>query len=193
VSSTSYPFFSSTGQQHVKLTKLVFKGFFDLLLNRISSRLRRLFFLRGPSSSGMSEESYSQVIYDMNLAAAHTLVRLNPTTTFTYVSGAGTDSTEQRRTMGAGVKGKTGNALLRLPCKAAHVLRPAGIQPLHGIKSRTASYRILYTIAKPVFPLLKLLLPNYITTTEQFGRAMIHVAQNGFPKPVLEARDINKA
>ena len=77
--------------------------------------------------------------------------------------------------------------------QSAHVLRPAGIQPLHGIKSRTASYGILYTIAKPVFPLLKLLLPNYITTTEQLGRAMIHVAQNGFPKPILEARDINKA
>jgi hypothetical protein len=95
--------------------------------------------------------------------------------------------------MWARVKGKTENALLRLPFKAAYMFRPAGIQPLHGIESRTASYRILYKIARPVFPLLKLLLPNYITTTEHLARAMIRVAQNGFPKPILEARDINQA
>jgi hypothetical protein len=141
----------------------------------------------------MSEESYSHVIHDMTLAAAHSLVRLNPTMTFIYISGAGTDSTEQGRTMWARVRGKTENALLRLPFKAAYMFRPAGIPPLHGIKSRTASYRILYTTPKPVLPLLKLLLPNYITTTEHLGRAIIRVAQNGFPRPILEARDINKA
>ena len=91
------------------------------------------------------------------------------------------------------IKGKTENALLLLPFKAAYMLRPAGIQPLHGIQSRSASYRILYVLAKPVFPLLKLLFPHYVCTTEHVGRAMIRVAQNGFTKPILEASDINKA
>jgi hypothetical protein len=141
----------------------------------------------------MSEESYSRVTYDITMAAAQTLARLNPSTTFIFVSGAGTDSTEQGRTMWARVKGKTENALLRLPFKAVYAFRPAGIQPLHGIQSRAPSYRVLYALAKPVFPLLRLLLPNYITTTEHLGRAMIRVAKNGFPKPILEARDINQA
>ncbi len=88
---------------------------------------------------------------------------------------------------------QTENALLRLPFKAVYIFRPAGIQPLHGIQSRTASYRVLYALARPVFPLVRLLLPNYITTTEQLGRAMLRVAQNGFPKLILEARDINLA
>jgi hypothetical protein len=109
------------------------------------------------------------------------------------VSGGATDSTEQGRTMWARVKGKTENALLRLHFKTAYMFRPAGIQPLHGIKSRTASYCILYKIAKPVFPLLKVLFPNHIKTTEHLGRAMIRVAQNGFSKQILEARDINHA
>jgi len=95
--------------------------------------------------------------------------------------------------MWARVKGKTENALLTLPFKSVYIFRPAGIQPLHGIQSRTASYGILYLLAKPVFPLLKLLLPNYITTTEHLGRAMIRVAQNGSPKRIFEARDINQA
>src|ERR1700732_3341100 len=113
--------------------------------------------------------------------------------TFVHVSGAGSDSTEKGSTMWARVKGKTENALLRLPFKAVYVFRPAAIQPLHGIQSDTTSARMLYPLAKPVFPLLKLLFPNSITTTEHLGRAMIRVAQNGFPKQILEARDINQA
>jgi len=34
-------------------------------------------------------------------------------------------------------------------------------------------------------------LPNYVTTTECVGRAMLNVTKRGFPKPVLENRDIN--
>jgi hypothetical protein len=119
----------------------------------------------------MTEESYSRVTYDMTIAAAQTLARLNPSMTFIYVSGAGTDSTERGRTMWARVKGKTENTLLRLPFKGAYMFRPGFIQPLPGIKSKTPSYRILYAIVKPISPLLKLFLPNQIITTEHLGRA----------------------
>ncbi len=95
--------------------------------------------------------------------------------------------------MWARVKGKTENALLRLPFNAVYIFRPSGIQPLHGIQSRTPSYRVGYALAKPIFPLLKLLFPNYISTTEHLGRAMLRVTQNGLAKRVLEARDINQA
>jgi len=93
--------------------------------------------------------------------------------------------------MWARVKGKTENALLRLPFKASYMFRPGVIQPLHGITSKTKSYRILYSVTAPVLPLLKAILPNYITTTEQVGRAMIKVAKDGYPKVVLENKDIN--
>jgi uncharacterized protein YbjT (DUF2867 family) len=185
---------SSTGQQHSKLTELIHRDFFDY--SAVESQLTGYdicFYCLGVTSSGMSEESYSRVTFDMTMAAAQTLVRLNPAMTFIFVSGSGTDSTEKGPTMWARVKGKTENALLHLPFKAAYIFRPAGIQPLHGIKSRTASYRIIYALAKPIFPLLRLLLPNYITTTEHLGRAMIRVAQSGFPKQILEAREINQA
>jgi hypothetical protein len=111
--------------------------------------------------------------------------------TFIYVSGAGTDSTESGRIMWARVKGKTENALLNLPFKAAYMFRPGFIQPLHGIVSKTKSYRIFYAVTKPILPLAKALFPRQITSTEQLGRAMLKVARNGFPGPILEARDIN--
>jgi hypothetical protein len=128
----------------------------------------------------------------MTLAVAQTLARLDPGMTFIYVSGAGTDSTERGRTMWARVKGRTENALLRLPFKAAYMFRPAAIQPLHGIRSKTKLYRAFYVIATPLFPVLKWLFPRYVTTTEQLGRAMIKVAREGNPKHVLEPGDINR-
>jgi len=93
--------------------------------------------------------------------------------------------------MWARVKGRTENALLKLPFKAATMFRPAAIQPLHGIVSRTKLYRVFYAAMGPLFPLLKVLFPGTVTTTENIGRAMIHVAKRGAPKPVLDTRDIN--
>jgi uncharacterized protein YbjT (DUF2867 family) len=111
---------------------------------------------------------------------------------FLYVSGAGTDSSERGRVMWARVKGKTENALLQLPFKAAYMLRPAYIQPMHGIRSKQKLYRALYAVMAPLYPVWKALFPKYVTTTEQVGRAMIKIAKLGAPKHVLENRDINR-
>ena len=112
--------------------------------------------------------------------------------TFIYISGAGADSTERGRIMWARVKGKTENALLRVPFKAVYLFRPGAIRPLHGITSRTKLYRVLYALLNPFFPLLKRIAPDSFTTTEQLGRAMIHAARHGAPKAVLETADINR-
>jgi hypothetical protein len=110
-----------------------------------------------------------------------------------YISGAGTDSSEKGRGMWARVKGKTENALLRLPFKAAYMFRPGIIQPLGDIRSKTPSYRTLYALMKPVLPLLRLAFPNHVLTTTQVGQAMLAVAKHGYPKQILEARDIRIA
>ena len=112
--------------------------------------------------------------------------------TFTYVSGAGTDRTEKGRSMWARVKGQTENALLRMPFKAAHMFRPGVIRPLHGIHSKTGSYRILYVVLSPFLVLASAVAPNSLTTTEKMGRAMIHAVQRGAPKTLLGTRDINE-
>jgi uncharacterized protein YbjT (DUF2867 family) len=149
------------------------------------------FFCLGVASSGMSEADYTRITHDFTLAAATTLAKLNPSMTFVYVSGSGTDSTERGRIMWARVKGKTENDILKLPFKAAYMFRIGFIQPLHGIVSKTKSYRIFYQVLTPVLPLLRSLFPRQILTTEQVGQAMLLVAKNGFPKPVLESRDIS--
>ena len=183
---------SALGQQHAKLLEIVHE---DLTgLDSIEEQLRgydACFFCLGVSSAGMREADYRRVTYDLTMAAAQTLARLNPSMTFIYVSGAGTDSSGRGRSMWARVKGETENALLRLPFKAAYMFRPGLIQPLHGIRSKTRIYRGLYAVLGPFIPWLMAAFPKYVTTTEQLGRAMIRVARQGFPKPVLESQDIN--
>jgi len=184
---------SPTGQRHAKLREILHGNFFDF--SSIESQLTgydACFFCLGVSSIGMSEERYRRLTYDITLAAATTLAKLNPGMVFTYVSGRSTDSTEEGRLMWARVKGKTENDLLKLPFKAAYMFRPAGIQPLHGIRSKTPWVQALYVGAAPMLSLLNRLAPQYMTTTEQVGRAMIKVARDGYRKPVLESDDINR-
>jgi uncharacterized protein YbjT (DUF2867 family) len=148
------------------------------------------FFCLGVSSAGMQEADYARLTYDLTLAAAQTLARLNPQMTFVYVSGAGTDSTERGRSMWARVKGRTENALQRLPFKAVYLFRPGVIQPLNGARSKTRSYRLFYALARPFLSTLRALLPGRILSTEDMGLAMLAVARHGAAKAVLEAADI---
>jgi uncharacterized protein YbjT (DUF2867 family) len=183
---------SSTGQQHTKLQEIISPDLFDLSL--IESRLTGFdacFVCLGVSAAGMSEQDYRRLTYDLTISVATTLVRLNPGMTFIYVSGAGTDSSERGRMMWARVKGKTENDLLKMPFRAAYMFRPGYIQPLHGIRTKTKWYGALYAVMGPLYPIWKRLLPNYVTTTECVGRAMIKVAREGAPKRFLENRDIN--
>jgi uncharacterized protein YbjT (DUF2867 family) len=183
---------SAIEQQHEKLHQIVLKILTDLssVENRLSG-YDACFFCLGVSSAGMSEDDYRRVTYDLSLSVAATLARLNPAMTFIYVSGAGTDSSEHGRMMWARIKGKTENALLAMPFKAAYMFRPGYIQPMHGVRTKTKWYGTAYAIMAPLYPLLRRLFPRYVTTTEQLGRAMISVAKTSATKRVLESNDIN--
>ena len=183
---------SATGQQQEKLRELAHKDFLDY--SAIESRLSGFdacFFCLGVTSAGMSEEKYRQVTYDITMAAAETLVKLNSGMTFIYVSGMGTDSTGRGRIMWARIKGQTENALLRLPFKAVFLFRPGFIVPRHGIRSKTKLYQAFYTVLGPLLPWLLKIAPKYGTSTEQVGRAMLKLARRGGPKAVFENLDIN--
>jgi uncharacterized protein YbjT (DUF2867 family) len=154
------------------------------------TELDACFFCLGVSAAGMSEPDYNRVTYDYTLAAANTLIRLNPRMTFVYVSGAGTDSSGAGRIMWARVKGRTENALLALPFAAAYMLRPGIIQPLHGIKSKTRSYRVFYSLSAFLLPALRALFPNHVLSTTQIGAAMLNLVKHGYGKRILATRDI---
>ncbi len=183
---------STTGQRHDKLREIIHADFLDFTaLESEMSGYDACFFCLGVTSVGMNEADYRRLTYDVTMAAAHPLSRINPAMTFVYVTGTGADSSEQGGVMWARVKGKTENDLFKLPFKAAYMFRPGIIQPLHGIRSKTAWYQAFYTVASPLLTLLHSLAPKYVTTTEQVGRAMIGVVRRGYPKTILENADIN--
>jgi uncharacterized protein YbjT (DUF2867 family) len=179
---------SSSGQVHGKLTDLVAKDLTALPPQQLAGH-EACFFSLGVTSLGMNEAQYMKVTYDLTLAIARSVLEANPNITFIYVSGQNSDSTERGSTMWARVKGRTENALLAMSNRMC-MFRPGAIIPLHGIKSRTGWYNAFYAVAKPLLPLLKVVAPNSVLTTEQLGRAMLVVAKRGAPKPVLETRDI---
>ena len=150
------------------------------------------FFCLGVSSIGMDEKRYTRLTYDLALAAAHALAAANPRMTFCYVSGAGTDSTERGSRMWARVKGRTENALLALPFKAAFMFRPGYIQPVGAVRSRTGWVQAAYTVIAPFYPILRRVWPNGTTTTANLGRALIAVAAAGYPEKVLYSQDMNR-
>jgi len=184
---------SSTGIDHPKFREILQDDLFHY--SSIEQQLvgfDACFFCLGVSSAGMEPQQYERITYGITMSAAETLARLNPQMTFIYVSGAGTDSSEQGRSRWARVKGRTENALLRLPFKAAYMFRPGFIEPKSGIQSKTAFYRLFYLLTRPLMPLLRLMIPNLILTTEQLGRAMIAAAQGAERKKILESRDIQR-
>ena len=171
--------------EHAKLRVLVHADFTDFSGVQLDGDA--CFWCLGVTSSGMTEADYTRITYDYTMAAAKVLAR--PSLTFVFVSGTGADG----KAMWARVKKKTEQALFELPFKAVYVFRPGMIQALHGIKSRTRLYNILYPILAPVILLAKLLMPKHVTTTERVGKAMLRVAKQGYAKNILENPDINTA
>ena len=183
----------ATDVQHVKLKQIVHDDFTDY--SGISEHLAGFdacFFCLGASSVGMSEGRYRHITYDFTLAAAQALLASSQGLVFCYVSAAGTDISEQGRSMWARVRGKTENDLQKLPFAGAYMFRPAYVHPVKGATSQLPWLRrVMYFVARPLYPLLWALLPRYVTTGENFGRAMIRVAQHGYSSSTLESDDIN--
>ncbi|UIR54990.1 NAD-dependent epimerase/dehydratase family protein [Sphingobacterium sp. SRCM116780] len=141
------------------------------------------FYCAGISSIGMDEKKYTEITYDTTTHFATQLTQLNPNMVFTFVSGAQTDSTETGKTMWARVKGKTENALLKLPLKSVYNFRPGFMKPFKGQKN-------VKSILKVVIAIFPYLFPKKSLTMEQVGKAMINVVKQGYAKAILEIEDI---
>lgn len=174
-----------------KLKSLIHKNFNDY--SDLKDHLQGIdacYLCMGVSAAGLSEEKYTEFTYDYTLSLATALLEANPEMTCTYVSGQGTDSSEQGRTMWARVKGKTENDLLKLGFKQAFMFRPGAIIPLRGIKSKTKLYQFFYDYFMWLIKLMKFLSPNSIVNTTQIGLSMIKVTQDGFQKSIVDPKEI---
>lgn len=179
------------GMNHSKIKEILIPDFFQV--HTLGEQLKgydACFFCLGVSSAGMKEEEYRKLTYDLTLHFAKAVLEKNPGMQFIYVSGQGTDSSEQGRMMWARVKGRTENDLMAMPFKAAYMFRPGFIEPMRGIRSRTRLYNTLIMLFRPLFLLFRLM-PGMATNSILLGRAMIAAVSEGSQKSILESRDIN--
>ncbi len=175
------------GVIHPKLTEILHQNFHDL--SSIAGQMKGFnacFFCLGVSSVGLKAETYFSLTYTLTLHMAEILAKQNSDMTFCYVSGAGTDSSEKGRLNWARVKGKTENDLMKLPFKSVYAFRPGFIQPTKGLKNINA----YYTWFGFLFPVIRGLMPNFVSTLKEVGLAMINSVIYGYNKPVLEVKDI---
>lgn len=173
------------GHTHPKLKEIIHKDFYDL--SPIKDQLQgydACFFCLGVSSVGMNEADFTKPTYTLTLHFANTVA--NPTMTFTYVSGAGTNSNGGQ--MWQRVKGKTEDDLAKLPFKQFFAFRPGAMTIVPGQKNQPKVYNYLSWL----LPVVKFFAKNAVSTLREVGLAMIRVTQNGYPKRTLEVSDINR-
>jgi uncharacterized protein YbjT (DUF2867 family) len=176
------------GVSHPKLREIIHTDFFNLA--PIEPQLigfNACFFCLGVSSVGMSNEEYKHITYDLTLNVGQLLERFNPEMTFCYVTGMGTDSSEQGRIAWARVKGATENALMRL-FKQSFMFRPGFMKAIPGQKNLKSYYKLFAWL----YPIGRILYPAGFCTLQEVGQAMINAASKGYPKQILEVKDIVK-
>ena len=181
---------SETRMRHPKLREFVhmdlldYRGIEDELVG-----FDACFFCLGASATGLDKAGYTRINHDIPVAAAQVLARLNPSMTFTYVSGAGTG---RQSAMWAKVKANTEQALLAMHFKAGYMFRPGVIQPLYGARSKTRPYDVFYRITSPFLSIARRAWPDYVLSTEDIGIAMLSATRRGTPPYILESRDIRR-
>jgi len=171
---------------HPKLRELLVPDFFTI--EDYSHQLPgydACLFCAGISSVGMNEEKYTRITYDTTLVVANLLSGLNPDMVFSFISGSHTDSSEKGKVMWARVKGKTENALAKIPFKAQYNFRPGGMLPAAGQKNVKAMY-------VAIVKLLSWFIPKQILTLDEVGQAMINSVLKGYRKQTLEIADIKE-
>jgi uncharacterized protein YbjT (DUF2867 family) len=174
------------GVSHPKLREIIHTDLFNLApVEQELIGFNACFFCLGVSSVGMSEQEYTHITYDLTLNMARLLATGNPQMTFCYVTGAGTDSSEHGRVAWARVKGVTENALMRL-FKQAYMFRPGFMKPTPGQKNIKSYYKFIAWL----YPIGRALYPAGFCTLQEVGLAMIQAVDKGYPKQILEVKDI---
>ena len=181
----------ASGMKDPKLREIVHEDLFDLsAVQDEFAGCDACCYCLGAASHGMTEKAYTRLTYDLTLAVASSIAAVNTRIAFCFLSGDGADSTERGGTMWARVKGKTENALLRMPFRA-FIFRPGYVQPLDGIRTRVTHYRLLYAALRPFYGLLRRLSPRHVTDTRRLGRALVAVGLFGHDKRILGCEEIN--
>lgn len=180
---------SGSGIVHEKLKEVTHGNFLNF--EPIEDELKNVdacFWSLGVSSVGMAKADYERITKDFTLAAAKVLIKHNPNMTFVYVSGMGTDA--ESSTHWARIKGETENAVLEMPWHG-YIFRPGLTYPSHGEEPKSAVYKTLGFIFKPIMSVAKWIAPTTLSTTENMGKGFLKLAREGSDRKIFTNNEIN--
>ena len=87
--------------------------------------------------------------------------------------------------MWARVKGRTENDLAKLGFRGEYNFRPGVMQPFPGQKNWKPLFKFIIKVIKAVAP-------KSVLSMHEVGQAMINAVTVGYPKNVLEVKDIRE-
>lgn len=172
---------------HPKLKTLLHKNFLDY------SNLREVFknndaclWCLGISQNAVSKDEYIKITYDYAIAASTEMLAANPSIQFLFLSGEGAASDEKSRFLFGRIKGKTENALLKLPFKKLYIARPAGILPA----TKSNNYSFLLKLQYAMVRLMKTFFPSYVISADQLAKALLWIIKNGARHTILSYKEL---
>jgi uncharacterized protein YbjT (DUF2867 family) len=170
--------------KHSKLEELILPNFNDLAdHSETIEGYDACFYCAGVSSIGMKEDKYTQIIHTTTLSFAETLVKVNPTMVFTFVTGMNTNAKGSQ--MWQRVKGKTEEDLMHLDFRGQYNFRP-------GFMSGVKGQQNIKWFVKPLIAAMVFLFPKQSLSLSEVGQAMINAVKKGYDRPILEVDDIKK-
>jgi len=173
--------------QHPELKTVIHKDFLNYSgLDDVFRENDACIWCLGISQNAVSEKEYIVITYDYTIAAAKAMLDVNPSITMLFVSGEGASSTEQSRFIFGRIKGKTENALLKLPFKKLFIARPAGILPVNDTGNFTFALKMQYLMVR----IFKYITPKYVIASDKLAKALLYITLYGFADTIISYQQL---
>ena len=178
-----------TNTKHEKYKEVVVKDFLHYEdQSSLFTEIDIVFYCLGVYTGTLLAEEFRMVNVDYPLNLAKAVHSKSPNAVFCLLSGQGADRSEKSAMQFARDKGTIENALSNLKFKAFYAFRPGYIYPTNKRKEPN----FFYVLSRYIYPFIKLLGKNLSITDQQLANVMFTVGLNGYPKDILENKDMRE-
>ena len=176
-----------TNTKHEKYKEVVVKDFLHYEdQSSLFTEIDIVFYCLGAYTGTLPADEFRKVNVDYPLNLAKAVHSKSSNSVFWLLSGQGADRSEKSTMQFAKDKGVIENAISNLKFKAFYAFRPGYIYPT----TKRKEPNFFYVLFRFMYPLVKLLGNNLSITEVQLAKVMFTVGLNGYPKEILENKDM---
>ena len=178
----------SSGIKDKKLIEVIHNDFLDF--SKIRKHFKNIdiaYYCLGVYTGSVPKDEFKTITYDYTKALAKNLKEESPFAVFCLLSGSGADLTEKSKLAFAKYKGMAENFLFN-NFKEAYTFRPGYIYPVTSRVEPNFTYRL----SRKLYPILKILFPNGVITSEELAQVIFAVGLRGYQNNILENADMKK-